>query len=868
MGKTGLNEIRKEYLDFFESKDHIRLKSYSLIPEKDKSLLLINAGMAPLKDYFIGNKKMSKDRATSSQRCLRTADIDNVGKTHRHATFFEMLGNFSFGDYFKREAINWAWEFLTEKMGIDKDRLFVTVYKEDDEAYNIWKDEIGLSEDKILRLGKEDNFWELEEGPCGPCSEIHYDRGDKYLDEDDRYMEIWNLVFTQFNKDKEGNYHPLAHPNIDTGMGLERIALVMEDAQNIFELEAFKPIMEKVEEISGHKYGESDRVDESIRVIMDHAKAMTFLVYDGVIPSNEGRGYVLRRLIRRAYRHGKLLGIDRAFLTDIIDVVMDVYRPEYPELEESKDRIFKIVRQEEAKFQETIDQGLNILSSFISKLKDAEKKVLSGEKAFKLYDTYGFPLDLTKEILKEESLDVDEEEFNENMIEQKNKSRQARHVDSGWDEEISLDLSDLKETEFVGYDHVVSESKIVKIFKSNESVDEIRKDDKAIVILDKTPFYAESGGQIGDTGFISGDNYKLKVIDTQKTPDQVFYHIVEVLEGSLKVDEDALAEIDYVRRKNIIKNHSATHVLHKALKLVLGDHINQAGSLVTDERLRFDFTHFEAISNEDLRRIEEIANREIFLGSDVDVLYMSLKESQDFGAIGLFEDKYQDEVRVVKMGDFSTELCGGCHVDNTSDIQMLKIVSESGIAAGVRRIEAITGNNVYKYLNSLEEEKTSLAGQLRVKADNITHKIEDLLNENKDLNNEIKSLNSIKENILIDELEKDMVEVNDIKLLVNKFEDMDMDQMRSISDKMKNKYDDLVIVFASINDGRVVFLSSIAKELTKRGLNAGQIVRYVAQLTGGNGGGRPDFASAGGKDIDKVDMALEKVRDFIEENLK
>ena len=382
MGKTGLNEIRKEYLDFFESKDHIRLKSYSLIPEKDKSLLLINAGMAPLKDYFIGNKKMSKDRATSSQRCLRTADIDNVGKTHRHATYFEMLGNFSFGDYFKREAINWAWEFLTEKMGIDKDRLFVTVYKEDDEAYNIWKDEIGLAEDKIVRLGKEDNFWELEEGPCGPCSEIHYDRGEAYLDEDDRYMEIWNLVFTQFNKDKDGNYHPLAHPNIDTGMGLERIALVMEDAQNIFELEAFKPIMEKVEEISGHKYGESDRVDESIRVIMDHAKAMTFLVYDGVIPSNEGRGYVLRRLIRRAYRHGKLLGIDRAFLTEIIEVVMDVYAPEYPELKESKDRIFKIVRQEEAKFQETIDQGLNILSNFISKLKDAEKKLLSGEKAF------------------------------------------------------------------------------------------------------------------------------------------------------------------------------------------------------------------------------------------------------------------------------------------------------------------------------------------------------------------------------------------------------------------------------------------------------------------------------------------------------
>lgn len=865
MKKLDLNQLRKEFLDFYESKEHLRLKSYSLIPNNDKSLLLINAGMAPLKDYFTGAKKMSKNRATSSQRCIRTADIDNVGKTHRHATYFEMLGNFSFGDYFKREAITWAWEFLTKKIEMDPNRLYVTVYQDDDEAYKIWNEEIGVPAERISRNGKEDNFWELEEGPCGPCSEINYDRGVEYEStDDDRYMEIWNLVFTQFDKDKDGNYNPLSHPNIDTGMGLERLALVVENASNIFELSVFRPLLEKIQEISGKEYAKTPKVDESIRVIMDHSKAMTFLVYDGVIPSNEGRGYVLRRLIRRAYRHGKLLGIDGYFLTQLVDVIMDIYKPEYPELRESRERIFKIIKQEESKFQETIDQGLSILESMIEDIKKENKDTIDGQDAFKLYDTYGFPLDLTKEIALDKGIRIDEEGFNKAMQDQKEKSRANKSFDGGWVED-SLSIEGYEKTSFDGYDLFEEEAQIVGIEGIDSDV--IKSGDKAVVILDRTPFYAEGGGQVGDTGFILMGDAKLRVVDTKKTAGETFYHMVEGLEGSFRLGDRVLAKIDIDRRRAITKNHSGTHILNKALNTVLGSHINQAGSLVDENKLRFDITHFEAISDKDLREIEKIANKAIFDCLPVDICETSLKESQEMGAVGLFEDKYKDLVRVVNMGDFSVELCGGCHVKNTSDIQMLKIVSESGIAAGVRRIEAITGNNVYQYLKSLEAKEEDIAKVLKTNKNNISDRIGELLELNKELQSKVKSLESLKEDAIISEITGDIKEIKGIKLLVKRFDDMSMDQMRSISDKIKDRVEDIVIVAASVVDGKAIFLASVSKALNKRKLMAGEIVKHVAQFTGGNGGGRPDFASAGGKDISKVDDALASVIAFIEERL-
>ncbi|MDO4778650.1 MAG: alanine--tRNA ligase [Tissierellia bacterium] len=866
MKKLSFNELRKEYLDFFESKNHLRLKSYSLIPNKDKSLLLINAGMAPLKEYFTGAKKMSKDRATSSQRCLRTADIENVGKTHRHATYFEMLGNFSFGDYFKKEAIHWAWEFLTEVVEMDPNRLYVTVYKEDDEAFRIWNEEIGLPADRISRLGKEDNFWELEEGPCGPCSEIHYDRGEKYENtDDDRFLEIWNLVFTQFDKDKDGNYNQLPNPNIDTGMGLERLALVVEDAPNIFELEAFKPLLQKIEEISGKKYGVEEKFDESFRVIMDHTKAMTFLVYDGVIPSNEGRGYVLRRLIRRAYRHGKLLGIKNNFLAELVEIVMNIYSPEYPEVLDDKERVFKIINQEENKFQETIEQGLNILGSIIDKISDLKMKVISGKDAFKLYDTYGFPLDLTKEIARDKGLQVDEETFNKEMLAQKEQSRANKGFEGGWEEE-DLVIQGFEKTIFEGYHTLESESKVIGILGSSTK-NLIKKHEKAVLILDRTPFYAESGGQVGDTGVLWNDNCKIKVLDVKKTATEIFYHIVEVEEGELTLEDSLIAKVDEYRRKSIMKNHSATHLLNKALKVVLGNHINQAGSLVDEKRLRFDFTHFEAISKEDLEKIEFMVNKEIFNSLNVEIKETSLQESQEMGAVGLFEDKYKELVRVISMGSYSIELCGGTHVSNTSEIQMFKIVSESGIAAGIRRIEATSGDNVYKYLKSLEAREEEYSSVLKTNKNNITHKINELNNMLKEAQAEIKKLNSLKEDSIIDELENKIENFSGIKLLINKFEDFEMDQLRNISDKLKDKHEDIVIIFSSLIQDKLLFLTSVSKSLNKRKISAGDIVKFIAQKTGGNGGGRPDFASAGGKDKSKLDEAFKEVVSFIEQKL-
>lgn len=864
MRKLGLNEIREEYLDFFESKGHLRLKSYPLIPNNDKSLLLINAGMAPLKDYFTGVKKMSKNRATSSQKCIRTADIDNVGKTQRHGTFFEMLGNFSFGDYFKREAITWAWEFLTDRLEINKDLLSVTVYEEDDEAYNIWKNEIGLPAEKIQRLGKEDNFWELEVGPCGPCSEIMYDRGEKYTNPDDRFMEIWNLVFTQFNKDKDGNYHRLEHPNIDTGMGLERITLVLEEKDNIFEIGLIDTIIKKIEEISGVRYKSNEISDISIRVIADHARAMTFLIYDGVIPSNEQRGYVLRRLIRRAARHGKLLGIKENFLVDVSKVVMEAYNMEYPELLEDSERIFKILNAEESKFQETIEQGLGILNAYIEEEKSIHSNVLPGDKAFKLYDTYGFPLDLTKEILEEEKMTVDEEAFNKNMQDQKIRAREGRNVSSaGWSEKNTDYLKALETTEFLGYTDNECTGKVIKLFKDEKEVSTLKQGDKALLVSDRTVFYGEGGGQVGDIGTIEGTDCEIKVLDTKKNKNNGIFHSVEVVSGTVNLGDELIFKIDINNRRDIMKNHSATHLLHQALIEVLGNHINQAGSLVDANKLRFDFTHFEAVSQEDLKRVEQIVNDKIALNLNTIIKEMTLEESSKIGAIGLFEDKYKDVVRVVSFGGWSIELCGGTHVKNVSEIQMFKITSESSVAAGVRRIEAITGRSVYEYLKKTENQIDEVSNILKCKKPELVSKVESVNEEIKSLEKELKELKS---QIALNSLDSFIAEKKDIdgiSFIAKKVEFENQNDLRDLIDKLRDKLGTSVIVFANVYQGKLTFTVGVSKDLNARKINAGNIVKEVAKLVGGNGGGRPDIASAGGKDLSKVDFALENAEEIL-----
>lgn len=868
MRKLGLNEIREEYLDFFESKGHLRLKSYPLIPNNDKSLLLINAGMAPLKDYFTGVKKMSKNRATSSQKCIRTADIDNVGKTQRHGTFFEMLGNFSFGDYFKREAITWAWEFLTDRLEINKGLLSVTVYEEDDEAYNIWKNEIGLPAEKIQRLGKEDNFWELEVGPCGPCSEIMYDRGEKYTNPDDRFMEIWNLVFTQFNKDKDGNYHRLEHPNIDTGMGLERITLVLEEKDNIFEIGLIDTIIKKIEEISGVRYKSNEISDISIRVIADHARAMTFLIYDGVIPSNEQRGYVLRRLIRRAARHGKLLGIKENFLVDVSKVVMEAYNMEYPELLEDSERIFKILNAEESKFQETIEQGLGILNSYIEEEKSIHSNVLPGDKAFKLYDTYGFPLDLTKEILEEEKMTVDEEAFNKNMQDQKIRAREGRNVSSaGWSEKNTDYLKALETTEFLGYTDNECTGKVIKLFKDEKEVSTLKQGDKALLVSDRTVFYGEGGGQVGDIGTIEGTDCEIKVLDTKKNKNNGIFHSVEVVSGTVNLGDELTFKIDINNRRDIMKNHSATHLLHQALIEVLGNHINQAGSLVDANKLRFDFTHFEAVSQEDLKRVEQIVNDKIALNLNTIIEEMTLEESSKIGAIGLFEDKYKDIVRVVSFGGWSIELCGGTHVKNVSEIQMFKITSESSVAAGVRRIEAITGRSVYEYLKKTENQIDEVSNILKCKKPELVSKVESINEEIKSLEKELKELKS---QIALNSLDSFIAEKKDIdgiSFIAKKIEFENQNDLRDLIDKLRDKLGTSVIVFANVYQEKLTFTVGVSKDLNARKINAGNIVKEVAKLVGGNGGGRPDIASAGGKDLSKVDFALENAEEILRAQL-
>lgn len=875
MKKIGLNECRKLFLDFFESQDHVRLKSFSLIPEDDPSLLLINAGMAPLKLYFMGEKRMSKDRATSSQCCVRTADIDNVGKTARHGTFFEMLGNFSFGDYFKREAIHWAWTFLTEKIGLEKDRLWVSVFYEDKEAYNIWKDEIGMPADRILKLDKDENFWELDQGPCGPCSEIHYDRGPAYgegsnpTENSDRFMEIWNLVFTQFDRQPDGvTYIPLAHPNIDTGMGLERLALITEDKDNIFELEEFMPLREKIEELSGKKYGETQKVDESMRIIIDHSKAMTFLIHDGVVPSNEGRGYILRRLIRRAYRHGKLLGIEGEFLTKTMDQIIPVYREEYPGLTEAKERIFKIAVREEENFQKTIDQGLDLLESRLDELEASGQTLLSGEDTFKLYDTYGFPLDLTQEITKERGIEVDTDAFKEKMEEQRIQSRTNRKGGHGWEDKKTLDLAAYEPTIFTGYDQMEGQGKILALFSEGRSVNELEQGQKGQVLLDETPFYGEGGGQVGDRGALEGKDWKAQVVDTQKDKDDHYLHEVEVLEGSLKVGDSAKTLLDKDFRRDVMKNHSATHLLNKALHEVLGEHVNQAGSYVDDQRLRFDFTHYEALGEEEIREVEEKVNRAIYEAYPAHTEVLPLKEALDGGAIGVFEDKYKDKVRVVSMGDYSQELCGGTHVANTAEIESFRLLFEQGISSGIRRIEAVTGRAAYRMGREDRDTIRRAEGLMKVGGANLEEKILKLLDENKELKRKLDSMESKMAQDLSKALESQSQTFEGFTLVKDYLRGKSMDELKNTADALKEGKDKMILVLASDLDGKVYWVVSMDEAAVSQGGHAGKLVKALAQMTGGNGGGRPNFATAGGKNAQAIEEALETVEDHLKEQFR
>lgn len=870
MRKLGMNELRKEYLDFFGSKkNHTVLKSFSLIPEDDESLLLINAGMAPLKKYFTGEKKMKNNRATSSQRCIRTGDIERVGITERHGTFFEMLGNFSFGDYFKREAIHWAYEFLTVNLEIDKNLLWVSVYENDDEAFDIWHDEIGIAKDRILRFGKEDNFWELEVGPCGPDSEIFVDRGiEKAVDENDnkpgnddsdRFMEVWNLVFTQFNKNANKEYIPLAHPNIDTGMGLERMAMVLQNKDNIFEVDVNQNIIKEIEELSNKKYKENKKDDISIRVIADHAKAMTFMVSDGIQPSNEKRGYVLRRLIRRAFRHGKLLGIEGEFLSSIVDCVIDSYKVEYDELTKNREKIINIIEKEEENFQKTIDSGLDILNSYIKELKENNKDILRGKDAFKLYDTYGFPLDLTKEILDENDLKVDTKEFDEYMENQRNLARNARKSDAGWSLE-SINVDEFKQTEFVGYENFEINANIIGLFDNKEKVNFIKKGHKGIIVSDKTSFYAEGGGQVADTGFIITDDAKARVYNVQKKKD-VILHYVEVEEGKLE-SCNALFKVNKQRRLDITRNHTATHLLDQALRNLLSDEVKQAGSLVDEYKLRFDFTYPNALTKDEIKKIEDEVNEKIREQLPVKKEIMSYKESEKLGAIGLFEDKYKDMVRVVSVSDYSKELCGGCHVNNSSEILMFKIIQESSAASGIRRIEAITGKKVYEYLNKNIELINSISDELKTNPKNVLSRAKSLNEEIKELKDDIQKLKEFNEKDIYKDIENEVKDIDGINLLVHKFDNEDLDTLRNFENRIKDKYKDLIIVFATVKDNKIIFTASVSDSLTDK-YNAGKIVKEVSKITGGNGGGKKNFAQAGGKDISKLDEALEKVYDLI-----
>ena len=878
MKKYGVNELRKMFLEFFESKEHLAMKSFSLVPHNDNSLLLINSGMAPLKPYFTGQEIPPSRRVTTCQKCIRTGDIENVGKTARHGTFFEMLGNFSFGDYFKREAIQWSWEFLTEVVGLDANRLYPSVYVDDQEAFEIWNKEMGIPTERIFKFGKEDNFWEHGSGPCGPCSEIYYDRGEKYGCgkpdctvgcECDRYMEIWNNVFTQFDNDGKGNYSELEQKNIDTGMGLERLASIVQDVDSIFDVDTLKALREHVCALSGAVYGEDYSKDVSIRVITDHIRSVTFMISDGIIPSNNGRGYVLRRLLRRACRHGRLLGIEGKFLTKLAETVIEGSKDGYPELFEKKDMIFNVIGQEEDQFNKTIDQGLKILSDMIEEMSEKEEQTLSGENAFKLYDTYGFPLDLTMEILEEKGFGVDEEGFKAAMEEQRVKARKARGVTNymGADATVYDEIDPSITTEFVGYDHLDYTSDITVLTTENELVQEISEGEDGTIFVEQTPFYATMGGQEGDTGVITTDVAEFVVKDTIKLLGGKVGHVGTVKKGTIKIGDSVQLSVDVKERNNTCKNHSATHLLQKALKTVLGSHVEQKGSLVTPDRLRFDFVHFSAMTPEEIARTEMLVNEEIAKNSEVVTKVMNLEEAKATGAMALFGEKYENDVRVVSMGDFSKELCGGTHVKNTGMITTFKIVSEAGVAAGVRRIEALTGDGVFRYYHEIEQELAEAAKAAKSTPDKLKEKIEHMLAEIKTLQSEVESLKSKAAKDALGDVMDQVKEVNGIKLLATAVEDVDMNGLRELGDQLKEKLGQGVIVIASSANGKVNLVAMATEEAMAKGAHAGNLIKGIAALVGGGGGGRPNMAQAGGKNPAGIPDAIAKVEEVLKEQI-
>lgn len=880
MKEMGLNDIREAYISFFENKNHYRLPSFSLVPKNDKSLLLINAGMTPMKAYFTGLETPPSKRVTTCQKCIRTGDIENVGKTSRHGTFFEMLGNFSFGDYFKEEAIPWAWEFITKVLEIPKDKLYVTIYLDDDEAYNIWTTKTDVDPKRIFRLGKEENFWEHGSGPCGPSSEIHFDKGNNKIittaeefmeaSDNDSVVEFWNLVFTQFNREDDGTYTNLKNPNIDTGMGLERIATIMQGVDSIFEIDTLKNVLNEVCKKSSVTYGEDKNKDISLKIITDHIRSVTFMVSDGILPSNEGRGYVLRRLLRRAARHGKLLGIKGTFLSELCDVVIKNSKDAYNELIEKQQYIKKVIKLEEEKFAETIDSGMEILKSYIEELDKNNIKTLPGDKAFKLYDTFGFPLELTEEILEEKGISLDEENFKKEMEKQRNTARASRGESNYMGKDLSVIDEIPKEvcTEFLGYNNMMLDSTVELIISNDQFVDSINKGEEGIIIVSNTPFYAEMGGQIGDTGIIANEKFKCQVIDCKKNVSGKIMHFVRVLEGSLNKGDEVSLEVETERRNDICKNHTATHMLQVALKMVLGDHVHQAGSYVTEERLRFDFTHFTALTEEEIKQVENIVNTEVKKATEVFTEVMDIEEAKKTGAMALFDDKYASEVRVVSIGDFSSELCGGTHLRNTGEIGMIKIVSESGVASGIRRIEAITGNAVVRYLEEKENLIKEACKVLKCSEKDLLNKINNQVLELKEKEKELQNIKNEMSKSIENDLLKNFVEIKGIKVIYSVTENMDANILRELADRLRNKLGSGLVVLGSECNDKVMFTAMATKDVISLGIHCGKIIKEVATIAGGGGGGRPDMAQAGGKFKEKLQESINEVPKIVEGMVK
>ena len=869
----GLNELREMFLSFFETKDHLRLPSFSLVPQNDNSILLINAGMTPMKPWFKGEEEPPRRRVCTCQKCIRTGDIENVGKTARHGTYFEMLGNFSFGDYFKHEAIAWSWEFLTKVVGLEEDRLYPSVYESDDEAWNIWHDEIGIPAEKIFRFGKEDNFWEHGSGPCGPCSEIYYDRGPEYGCgkpgctvgcDCDRYMEVWNVVFSQFDNDGHDHYTELKQKNIDTGMGLERLAVVCQDVDSLFDVDTVMNITNKVTEITGASYGQSREKDVSLRVITDHIRSASFMICDGVLPSNEGRGYVLRRLLRRAARHGKLLGVNRPFLYEVVDTVVHENEGHYPELRERQAYITKVIRTEEENFAKTIDGGMKIFTELLNAHKEKGETVFSGADAFKLYDTYGFPIDLTVEMVEDEGMTLDRKAFDHEMQEQKTRAREARKAlgDLGW---AGVEFGkDIPSTEFVGYDHdSVDDAKVVALVVEGEQAEAMMSGVEGIIVLDKTPFYAEMGGQIGDTGVIRCGEAVFEVTDVQKNKGGKFMHTGKVIHGSFQLGDTVTASIDVERRMAIRRGHTATHLLDAALKAVLGDHVHQAGSLVEPDRLRFDFTHFESITPEQLLAVDTFVNDAILRGIPVVTEVLPIEEAKKKGAVAMFGEKYGDVVRVVEMGDVSMEFCGGTHLDNTAKVGLFRIKSEGSVASGVRRIEAITGKQTLEELRSGQEKLIRAAQLLKTTSNELESRIGGMLSEMKEIRSQ---LEKFKEQASLGEARTFLTsakEVKGLKLVTAQRDGMDANALRKLGDFLRDKEPKIVGVLASVKDGKVTLLAVCGKEAVASGIKAGDIIKAIAPICGGKGGGKPDSAMGGGTEVSKVDDALAAVDDLI-----